>query len=73
MSKFIELIQDEKGNISSKRVMGILCTLSLIIIAFISVLYKEAVINESIMEILGILAFGCLGLSSIDKFSIKKQ
>lgn len=69
------LASDENGSPSSKRVIGILAGLSLIFVLTYSSLQKnDIVLNDTIINAVALLAFGCLGLSSVDKFTaIKKQ
>ena len=69
------LASDENGSPSSKRVIGILAGLSLIFVLIYSSLQKnDIVLNDTIINAVALLAFGCLGLSSVDKFTaIKKQ
>jgi hypothetical protein len=68
------LLSDERGSISSKRLVGIMCAIFLCI-----TLYENSFSDEHIapstplVESVAALAFGCLGLSSIDKFTFKKK
>lgn len=78
MEKLINLIsgllKDEKGNISSKRFVGILCSLTLCTIIFIdSYSHGENKPSDSLINVIALLAFGCLGLSSFDKFTLMKK
>jgi hypothetical protein len=70
---FIEIFTDESGVYSSKRFVGILCSLtlvtSLIINAFVA---REFDKSSSLVNSIALLAFGSLGLTSIDKWSKKK-
>jgi hypothetical protein len=70
-----KLASDENGSPSSKRVIGILASLSLIFVLIYSSLHKnDIVLNDTIINAVALLAFGCLGLSSVDKFTaLKKQ
>jgi hypothetical protein len=70
-----KLASDENGSPSSKRVIGILASLSLIFVLIYSSLKKtDIILNDTIINAVALLAFGCLGLSSVDKFTaIKKQ
>lgn len=62
------LFKDENGSPSSKRFVGILCGVSLCY-----VLLAEKNPNASVIDAVALLAFGCLGLSSIDKFTATKK
>jgi len=68
------LFKDEKGSPSSKRFIGILCGITLCI-----TLYANSFTNgdvkpsESLVNAVAMLAFGCLGLSSIDKIWGKRD
>jgi uncharacterized membrane protein YeiH len=74
MKKFIQQIfTDESGVYSSKRFVGILCSLALItaliVDAFTAHKFKS---SSSIVDAVALLAFGSLGLTSIDKWTKKK-
>lgn len=73
--KFISsIIADEKGNGSSKRVVGILCALSLCLTMYHNSFSEEHIAPSAVLvDAVALLAFGCLGLTSIDKFSLKKN
>lgn len=67
------MLSDEKGAISSKRVAGILCTVMLCATLFANQFTPEHIKpSDMLVECVTALAFGCLGLSTIDKFSLKK-
>jgi hypothetical protein len=71
---FAGLFKDEKGNPSSKRFIGILCGLSLCITMYHNSFSPlETAPSSSLVEAVALLAFGCLGLSSVDKFSNKNK
>ena len=71
MKKFIlSLLQDELGAVSSKRVVGIMCAITLCVGMGHNVFFPSAIqLNSTLIESVALLAFGCLGLSSIDKFT----
>jgi len=73
--KFISsIISDEKGNGSSKRVVGILCALSLCLTMYHNSFSEEHIAPSAVLvDAVALLAFGCLGLTSVDKFSLKKK
>jgi hypothetical protein len=60
----ISMLKDEQGNISSKRIVGVIGALSLICIMII---YH----NENLISNVLILVLSCLGLSSVDKITNK--
>jgi len=68
------LFKDEKGSPSSKRFIGILCGITLCI-----TLYANSYTNgdikpaDTLVNAVAMLAFGCLGLSSIDKIWGKRD
>ena len=69
-----ELLSDRDNRLSSKRLMGIICTLTLCAtLGYTSFSGKEVTINTALVETVGLLAFGCLGLTSIDKFIAAKN
>ena len=59
-----ELVSDESERISSKRVSGLLCVLALVV----TLVVKPS--NE-LVNAVSLVAFGTLGLTSIDKFTKK--
>ena len=67
------LLKDEKGTPSSKRFVGIVCALTLCITMFANS-FTEAHFapSESLVNSVAMLAFGCLGLASVDKIWGKK-
>jgi hypothetical protein len=68
------LFSDESGNVSMKRLCGLLCT-----IALCATLYENSFTEDKIapstplVDSVALLAFGCLGLSSVDKIWGKKS
>jgi hypothetical protein len=71
---FAGLFKDEKGNPSSKRFIGILCGLSLCVTMYHNSFSPlETAPSPVLVDAVALLAFGCLGLSSVDKFSGKKN
>jgi len=68
------LFNDEKGSPSSKRFIGILCGITLCITLYVnSYTSGEIKPSESLVNAVAMLAFGCLGLSSIDKIWGKRD
>jgi len=63
---FTQIFQDESGNFSSKRLIGIISGLSLCVALFIN-LFTEHPVEPSLVNAVAALAFGALGLASIDK------
>lgn len=68
------LFKDERGIPSSKRFVGIVCSLTLCAIIYIdSYSHGENRPADSLVNAVALLAFGCLGLSSFDKFTVMKK
>ena len=68
------LFKDEKGTPSSKRLMGILCTVTLCVTMWQnSFSTVETAPSTALVDAVALLAFGCLGLTSIDKFAKAKE
>jgi len=66
----LSLLKDEKGMISSKRFVGIICALTLCITCYHNSFSDSTIAPaEYLVDAVALLAFGCLGLSSIDKFT----
>ena len=74
MKNFIkQILQDESGVVSSKRVCGIICTVMLCATLFANQFTPEHIKpSDTLVECVTALAFGCLGLTTIDKFSTRK-
>ena len=68
------LFKDEKGSPSSKRFIGILCGITLCVTLYAnSYTHGDIKPSESLVNAVAMLAFGCLGLSSIDKIWGKRD
>ena len=68
-----EIVQDETGVYSSKRVAGLLCVVALVI-SLVANTFTHGDIKPSdgLVNAVALFAFGALGLTSIDKFTKKK-
>ena len=66
------LLKDEKGTPSSKRFIGIISGLSLCVSLFIN-LFTEHPVEPTLVQAVAALAFGALGLASVDKIWGKKE
>ena len=67
------LLKDEKGTPSSKRFVGIVCGLTLCITMFVnSYSHGDIKPSDTLVNSVAMLAFGCLGLASVDKIWGKK-
>jgi hypothetical protein len=72
--KFLEIIKDEKGQFSSKRVAGLLCTIMLCITMYHnSFSPMDIAPSTPLVDAVALLAFGSLGLSSVEKFKKKTE
>lgn len=74
MKKILEIISDENNRLSSKRVVGVMCSIFLCITLYANS-FSEAHIAPSniLVETVGAVTFGCLGLSSFDKYTKRKH
>lgn len=64
---------DEKGNASSKRLVGIVCSMTLCLTMYHNSFSTQDIAPSPILvEAVALLSFGCLGLSSVDKFTSRK-
>lgn len=61
-----KLLRDEKGAPSSKRIMGLVSGVSLCVALFLNVILGKPV-DSTLVNAVAALAFGTLGLSSLDK------
>jgi xanthine/uracil permease len=68
------LLKDEKGTPSSKRFVGIIAGVSLCVTLFVNQFTDEHIAPSSILvNAVAALAFGALGLSSVDKIWSKRE
>lgn len=68
------LFKDENGNPSSKRFIGILCGISLCVTMYHnSFSTLDVAPSPVLVDAVAMLAFGCLGLASVDKFTSRKS
>ena len=67
---FKQLLSDESGNYSSKRLGGLLCVLALVI-SLVANTFTHGDIRPAdyLVDAVALFAFGSLGLTSIDKFT----
>lgn len=74
MKKFIlSMLSDSKGIVSSKRVSGIICVLFLNICLILDTFtHGDIKPSDSLIDVIGLLAFGCLGLTSTEAIFGKK-
>lgn len=73
--KFLgDLFRDENGLFSMKRLCGLLCTIALCTSLFVNA-FTEAHFAPSVplVDAVALLAFGTLGLTSIEKVMKKKE
>ena len=68
------IFKDEKDTPSSKRFVGVLCGISLCISLYVNT-YTHGDIkpSDTLVNAVTMLAFGCLGLASVDKIWAKKD
>lgn len=68
------LFKDEKGSPSSKRFVGIFCALALCVTMYHnSFSTTDVAPSTHLVDAVALLAFGCLGLTSMDKFTSAKK
>jgi hypothetical protein len=68
------LFTDEHGVVSSKRFVGILCATTLCVTMYHNSFSTVDVAPAPyLVDAVALLAFGCLGLSSVDKFTATKK
>jgi len=69
-----QLFFDETGKLSMKRVCGLFCTVALCVTMYHNSFSSlDQAPSNILVESVALLAFGCLGLSSVDKFTSKKK
>lgn len=68
------LFADERGEVSSKRLVGIMCAIFLCLTLYQNSFTEEQIApSVPLVQMVAALAFGCLGLSSLDKLSFLKH
>lgn len=77
MKKFLTwvstFLSDEKGNASSKRLVGIISALTLCVTLYHNSFSPlDVAPSTPLVDAVALLCFGCLGLTSIDKFTGRK-
>jgi hypothetical protein len=68
------LFKDEKGSVSMKRLCGLVCTVTLCATLYANS-FTEAHFAPSVplVDAVALLAFGCLGLTSVEKIMKKPE
>jgi hypothetical protein len=68
-----QFFKDENGNLSMKRLCGLLCVIALCVTMYHNSFSEEHTAPSAILvESVALLAFGCLGLTSAEKIFKKK-
>jgi hypothetical protein len=68
------IFKDETGTPSSKRLVGVACAMTLCITMYHNSFSTTDIAPATpLVDAVALLAFGCLGLSSIDKFTAAKK
>jgi len=71
---FTQIFQDEKGNYSSKRFVGILASISICVALVANTFSHESIKpTPELINAAAALAFGALGLASADKIFKKDK
>lgn len=78
MKQFIhwlsDLVKDERGVPSSKRIVGIVCAITLCVSLYHNIFYPSSIAPSApLVDAVAMLAFGCLGLTSLDKYTNNKK
>jgi hypothetical protein len=69
-----QFFKDENGNLSMKRLCGLLCVIALCVTMYHNSFSEEHTAPSAILvESVALLAFGCLGLTSAEKIFKKKN
>lgn len=69
-----EFFTEDNGRLSMKRLCGLFCTLALCVTMYHNQFSEEHTAPSSILvEAVAMLAFGCLGLTSVEKIFKKKE
>jgi hypothetical protein len=71
---FKSLLGEGPTTLSSKRFTGIICVISLVIALFVSLFSAGKLTpNESLIDVIALLSFGSLGLTSTEAIFSKKK
>ena len=68
-----QLISDEIGCVSSKRLAGLLCILTLIFGFMFNTISPSNKPSDALIDAIALFAFGSFGLTSLDKYFDKKN
>jgi hypothetical protein len=69
-----QFFQEDNGRFSMKRLCGLLCVITLCVTMYHNSFSEEHVAPSTILvESVALLAFGCLGLTSVEKIFKNKQ
>lgn len=69
-----EIFSDDSNRLSSKRVVGVMCAIILCITLLHNSFSSEHIApSTNLVQVVGAVIFGCLGLSSVDKFIKTKE
>lgn len=66
------LLSKDEDSLSSKRFLGLVCVLTLDIVLILSLFIENIQLNSALIDAIGLLAFGLLGLTSVETISQKK-
>ena len=68
------MLTDERNSVSSKRIAGLICIICLNVTLIItSYSHGDIKPSDTLVNAVAALAFGCLGLTTIDKFTQLKN
>lgn len=70
-SSLRELFKDERGSISIKPVVGLICTLTLCSILFLNCYKSDMQLEDVLVNSVLLLAIVGIGADTVDKFSLK--
>ena len=69
-----QFFQEENGQFSMKRLCGLLCTIALCVTMYNNQFSDEHIAPSPVLvDAVAMLAFGCLGLTSVEKIFKKKE
>jgi hypothetical protein len=73
--RLVEIFEDENKRLSSKRIAGFICIMSLVFTLMYSTIFcMNLNISNTLIESIALFSFGAFGLTSVDKyFSIKEK
>lgn len=74
LKRLVEIFEDENNRLSSKRIAGFICIMSLVFTLMYSTMFCTNLnISNTLVESIALFSFGAFGLTSVDKYFSTKE